>query len=189
MPAIRCSLRRTAELFGDMFFADMPAFALALLTCVAWASLAPAGELNFSRGPFIMRTGRTHRRFRRGSATIAASTPIAAAFIAPTIAALITNSITAREHPSAVAGSGGATATGTDCCAARREDFPFDEFHVDQNWPRRTCHYPFAVSRSMTPMIACVDRVITCEMKLRSRPSWAPSKGRKMSKPIRRTKP
>ena len=53
MPAIRCGLRRTAKLFGDMFFADVPAFALALLTCVAWASLAPAGELNFSRGPFI----------------------------------------------------------------------------------------------------------------------------------------
>ena len=50
MLAICSGLRWSAKLFGDM-----PSFALALLTCVAWASLAPAGELNFSpvSGPFI----------------------------------------------------------------------------------------------------------------------------------------
>ena len=55
------------------------------------------------------------------SQSFALSIRSAAVPIAPTTAASITNSTSARRHPSAAAASAMATATGADCCAVTRE--------------------------------------------------------------------
>ena len=100
MPTMLADLRRMAARL-----AGISAFALALVMGLTWSSVLLAGELNYT--PVERRscvwTGRIPRRCRRTSATIAASMSCAAAGFAQTIAASITNSISARRRLSAAA--------------------------------------------------------------------------------------